>query len=314
MGWVRTAAVALTLCIVATARAEPLPCSEDARLTETAADLLLRDEPLAASSLLREARAHGFDGVSVHARESANDVSLRAWLAQLGEREVGRLACGEARSAVRRLLLAAVRGGSLWRAGDRLFGALEPGFAAPTLVFEARDGSLASLSVTPAQLERGLLLSPSEPPRRVQLSAEGASGPRPVAELELAPGAASRAPPIVATTRGRSPREELESLRRAGAVGRLRDNRLLESSAVQHALRVCRLGRLAHRLDGEDPEARLARVHVRARGVAEVIARGASPEAALGALLASPSHRLALLRSDLTDVGFGEARDARGRT
>ena len=309
----RTAALVLTLSVAAGTRAEPMPCSEDARLTETAAALLLRDERLAASTLLSAARAHGFDGVSVHARESASEVSLRVWLAQLAQRGEGRLTCGEARGEARRLLLAAVRGGSLRRAGDQLFGTLEPGFAAPALIFEASDGSLASLRVTPAQLARGVRLSPDEPPHRVQLTATSASGPRPIAQLELVQ-ASEQVPANVAAPSSRPPLEQLSALRRAGGMGTLRDNRLLASSARQHAARVCQLGKLAHRLDGEDPEARLARAHVSARGVAEVIARAASSEAALRVLLASPAHRLAMLRPDLTDVGLGEARDDKGRT
>ncbi len=355
------------------ARAEPWPCRDDESLSEAAASLLLGGGTIAASQLLSAARAQGFDGVAVHAREGADEEGLRAWLARLGQAAEGVVTCGEARSEHRRLVLASVRGGRLWRAdpgvragasagtgtgeraragsresaqprtgvgekgserasrgesargkgemGAHVRGELEPGFGAPSLVIESADQGLVSMPVTVEQLGAGIVL-PADA-RRVQLVAESASGPRPVAELALE--AASSSMPLVSESVPRAdagapqqrPSEallsELIAFRRAQSAGALRTNRLLAQSAQRHAERVCELGKLAHRLEGEDPELRLQREHVAARGVGEVLARAESSDAALRALLASASHRLALSRREFTDVGIGQAADRQGQ-
>ncbi len=205
------------------------------------------------------------------------------------------------------------RGGALVR------GALEPGFGAPSLVIESADRELVSMPVTVEQLGAGIVL-PAEA-RRVQLVAESESGPRPVAELAL-----EAAPPVTwpdsapnadaGTPRQRSSEAllgELVAFRRTQGAGMLRPNRLLAQSAQRHAERVCELGKLAHRLEGEDPELRLQREHVAARGVGEVLARAQSSDAAVRVLLASASHRLALSRREFTDVGIGQAADRQGQ-
>ena len=307
---------ALVASSLRVAQAEPLPCDEDDRLAEAAAALLLEGALLAAPTLMPRARAAGFDGVAVHARESTSETALRDWLATLGARGEGRLVCGEARSASRWLVLASRRGGRLWREGERLHAALEPGFSSPSLVVEDAQGALSTRPLSSRALREGWVLAGA--PRRVQLVAESESGPRPVAELVLdedaraAPLAGGDAAPE-AEARDETVLAALDAHRRTAGVGTLRPNRLLAESARKHAARVCELGRLAHRVDGEDPAVRLAREHVAARGVGEAIARAGSSEAALRTLLESPSHRLAVGRRDFTDVGVGQGRDTRGQ-
>ncbi|MET0285654.1 MAG: CAP domain-containing protein [Polyangiales bacterium] len=292
--------------------AQALPCREDDSLSETAASLLLKGEPVRGPELLRTARAHGFEGVSVHAKESADDEQLTQWLVQLGGD--GSLLCGEARSEDRRLVLAARRGGTLTRSGNTLRIELEAGFRAPVLVFESAEGELLRV---PAKVATVAL--PEGRFRRVQLLAETTGGPRPVAELAL------DAAPTIATpstapegggTRLRSSEAmlgQLTSYRHEQGLGELRDNQLLSASAQRHAARVCELGRLSHRVEGEDPELRLKREHVSARHVGEVLARAESSDRAFQALLDSPSHRLALGRREFTDVGVGQASDKKGQ-
>ena len=65
---------------------------------------------------------------------------------------------------------------------------------------------------------------------------------------------------------------------------------------------------MRHEVDCEDPEARLRRRHVVARVVGEVVARARTEDEAFDALLASPSHRRALVDRRFTDVGVGTAR------
>jgi len=314
--WSWLAAAGL-LWFAGAARGEALPCRDDDRLSEAAAGLLMRGEAITASVLLARAREAGFDGVVVHARESASEEGLKSWLAALVEGNEGTAVCGEARTESRRLVLASVRGGSLRRDGELVRGGLEPGFREPSLVIESVEGVLTSQPVTLAQLRAGVRLPDELEARRVQLIAESASGPRPVAELALRAEAASAEPLGVSKGPKIRPVEtllgQLGSYRRGLGAGGLRDNRLLSESAQRHATRVCALGKLAHRVEGEDPELRLAREHVSARGVGEVLARAESADRAFQTLLDSPSHRLALSRKDFTDAGIGQATDTKGQ-
>jgi uncharacterized protein YkwD len=300
------------LCLALTVRAEALPCREDDALSETAASLLLKGEPIRGSALLREARAHGFDGVALHARDTTDDGQLAEWFTQLeGD---GSIVCGEAQSEGHRLVLAARRGGALTREGRLIRVALEPGFRAPVLVFETLQGELVRVAA------KDKLVPLPDGMRRVQLIAEGSGGPRPLAELALTDDAPAIAQPSsVGDTGGVRMRSadavlgQLTSFRHEQGLGELRDNQLLSQSAQRHASRVCELGRLSHRIEGEDPELRLKREHVSARHVGEVLARAETSDRAFQALLDSPSHRLALSRKEFTDAGVGQASDKKGQ-
>lgn len=284
----------------------------DDRLSEAAASLLLRDAPITSVSLLASARSEGYDGVALRARESANEENLRSWLSELAKSEPGELECGEARSEQRHLVLATVRGGRLQRDGARVRGELAAGFRDPKLVLEGKEGELTSIALTLSELERGVSL-PESSVRRIQLVAESDSGPRPVAELSSLPLPEPSASTGPKTRPVGELLAQLSTFRREQQVGTLRDNRLLRESAQRHATRVCELGRLAHRVDGEDPELRLKREHIGARGVGEAIARAESSDRALRVLFESPAHRLALAKRDFTDVGVGQATDEKGQ-
>jgi uncharacterized protein YkwD len=282
------------------AAAQPV-CQVDDRLAEAAAALLLRAEPITPARLVAEVRAHGYDGMGLRAREVSCEAPRL--------REDG-LECGEARTEARCLIVTGRRLGSLVREGRRVRGSLAAGFTRPELVIESARGELSVHRLSLAELEAGVLLPNESEPRKLQLVAEGAGGPRPVAELVFVqtqqPASAE------AADDERTPAAllgEVQAFRRARGVGKLRENKLLSQSAARHAAKVCEAGELAHRWEGEDPELRLRREHVAARAVGEAIARAQSPGRAFAAMVESPAHRLALHRREFTDVGIGLARD-----
>jgi uncharacterized protein YkwD len=309
------------------ASALELPCRHEDALAEAAAELLLAGGKLDGGKLLARVRASGFDGVSVHAHEGLEDGPIIQWLKALGERSDGPLVCGEAVSETRRMVLVSSRGGTLWRENGKVRGSLEPGFARPHLVVETAEGTPKRIEVTTAQLEKGVALAAELGAKRVQLIAEGPSGPRPVSELSLM-GEAKTVQPVLTVSADeadapRGPRSRplsalfarLDGFRSERGVGTLRPNNLLSGSAQRHAERVCELGRVAHRLDGsDDPETRLREEHIAARSVGEAVARAGSADAALAAVLDSPSHRMAISERGFTDAGLGQATDSRGNT
>jgi uncharacterized protein YkwD len=315
-------------CLASYAQALELPCRHEDALAEAAAELLLAGGKIDGSQLLAQVRSHGFDGVSVHAHEGVEDGPVIQWLKGLGERSDAPLVCGEAVSETRRLVLVSARGGTLWRDTHKLHGSLEPGFTRPHLVIETAEGTPKRIDVNAAQLKQGVTLPAELGAKRVQLLAEGPGGPRPVAELSLdgqtkvvKPSLPSSATPDEEAPRGPRSRPvaalfaRLDGFRSEVGVGALRPNNLLTGSAQRHAQRVCELGRVAHRLDGgDDPETRLREEHISARAVGEAIARAGSADAALAAVLDSPSHRMAISERKFTDAGVGQAIDSRGNT
>jgi hypothetical protein len=309
------------------AAALELPCRHEDVLAEAAAEVLITGERVSGSELLARARALGFDGVAVHAHEGLADGPLIQWIKELGERSDAPLVCGEAASESRRIVLVSARGGRLWRDAAGVHGKLEAGFSRPHLVVEP-DGALPKrIDVTLEDLARGVALPDELRVTRVQLVAEGPGGPRPVSELSLDGSARPVLAPMPMLSEGqdaaRGPRSvpieslfaRLDSFRSRVGAGRLRPNQLLTRSAQGHAERVCELGRVAHRLDGsDDPETRLRAEHIEARSVGEAVARAGSADAALVAVLDSPSHQLAVSERGFTDAGIGQAFDHRGNT
>lgn len=309
--------------LVPAARAFELPCTHEDALSETAAEFLLSSESLTAASLLYRARSFGFDGVAVQAHESASDDALIAWLKAQSERADGPLSCGEAHSESRRLVVVSARGGQLSLRQGKLVGRLAPGFRAPHLVLEDDDGNARRVDVKLEELQQGVILPEELSVKRVQLVADGPSGPRPVAELVLSRQAARpQAPPsnelasVAPRARSRdSLFARLSAFRRGEGAGGLRQNQLLDASAQRHAERVCELGKVAHRFgQGDDPETRLREEHIEARGVGEAVARASSADAALNAVFDSPSHRMAVTQRNFTDAGLGQAFDSKGHT
>ncbi len=309
-----------------TVEALELPCRYEDALSEAAADIVLTGRSVEPRQILASVRAFGFDGVAVQAHEGQEEAPLVEWLKRQVERADGPLVCGEARSESRWLVLVSARGGRLWREGDRIRGRLEPGFDRPHLVVEGGDGHPTRVRLTATELEQGVVLPSELDGRRVQLVAEGPSGPRPVAELQLGAATAPPAPFLHAkaaasqTGGARSRPVEallarLDAFRVETGAAALRSNALLTRSAQKHAVRVCELGRVGHRLDrGDDPESRLRADHITARGVGEAIARAQSADDALRAVLDSPSHRMAVSEKRFTDAGIGQALDRRGNT
>jgi uncharacterized protein YkwD len=310
---------------VRSSRALDLPCTHEDALAEAAAEVLLSGEKLVASRLLPRARAFGFDGVAVQAYDGLDEAALINWLKTQSERADGPLACGEARSDSRRVVLVSARGGRLAHTHGRVTGRLSPGFRAPHLVIEDGAGRTRRIEVQSDELARGVALPKELEVKRVQLVATGPGGPRPVAELLL--GAAPPTPVLPpaqaaeeAGDKSRSrPRESLfarlTAFRRNEGVSGLRQNQLLGHSAQRHAERVCELGKVAHRLgEGDDPETRLREEHIEARSVGEAVARASSADAALSAIFDSPSHRMAVTERSFTDAGIGQAADGKGHT
>ena len=190
-------------------------------------------------------------------------------------------------------------------------GSLEKGFSSPKLVVVDGDGTLQNIETTARELAQGIELDPEWPkPLRVQLIAKGPAGPRPLAERVLGePASLVQDAPI-----DLEPEQQLAVARGDAGASGLRQHTLLAEVAIAHAAQVCAEGRIAHELTpGADPEQRLHARGVKARRVGETIARERSAGGALQRMLQSPAHRLTLLEPGFTDVGFGEARDARGR-
>lgn len=296
------------------ARAElPPGCVHDATLDAVAAFASTADHTPTAAELIDRAHEAGSTVPSLHALVTAvgDQRGATAWTEALVDRGLGPLACGEATEHERRWLVAAPRQGSLRRTRTGVAVTLAPGFHDPIVYVLDRDGASVALPVEDGRVE----IAEFGDVVRVQLVARGPDGPRPVAELDVAAThivsvAEFGGDGDVDTQFG----DALESLRRATHRSNLRSNRLLAREARSHVDAVCRSGHVAHRVDGELPDSRLAETGLRARHVGEVVARGATPGGAWDALLESPSHRATLGDERFTDVGIATAHDGSGRT
>jgi hypothetical protein len=311
----------LPASVRADAGKEAPDCEEDPTLSHAAAELLLRPEPPAATTIRRALLEAGSDAVGVRAYMTHGaETKAWRWLAQFKRAADAPAMCGFARSERGQLLLAVARAGSLDPFGDRqpvVRGRVVEGFSDPEIVVEDAGGNLQRYAVDRAQLARGIPISDQlARPVRVQLLARGSAGPRPIAERVL-PGAANATvvdgSAVVGAARP-STAARLTALRREHRLPALRENRLLAGVAADHARHVCDDGRVAHELEpGANPEQRLRRAGISARLVGETVARASSADAAFGAFERSPSHRLTLLERSFTDAGIGEVSDAQGR-
>jgi len=97
----------------------------------------------------------------------------------------------------------------------------------------------------------------------------------------------------------------------------LRANSQLMEAAQLHADQMARLGRLEHVLSGGQyprPEDRLAAAGYRWSAYAENIAMGqSSAAAAMDSWMHSSGHRANILKTNVTEIGVGFARDSAGR-
>lgn len=293
------------LAVAPVAHAQIEGCTDDARLSEAAAALALEDAP-GEDTLMGLVRGAGSEAPRAHALSvgEGEDARVARWVASLTERGETPLACGEARTGTRRVIVAAPAAASLVVDGTHVSGHVAPGWAEPLLYAEDADGEVHVFELTSPSFETSL---PSDLEAvRVQVVARGPDGPRPVAERVFgareADGLASA-----------DPRERVAELRHQAHVSALRTSHLIDRIALSHAEAICTAGEAAHELEpGQDPTARLRAEGVVARHVGEVAARGIDVAHALAALSRSPSHRAALLDARFTDVGIGTAHAADG--
>lgn len=312
----------LLVALPGQARAEP--CASDDTLSEAAAMLLLAGPPLDDGDVAAALRSAQSDLPSARALAVRPDDegAVRRWLRRVRDAGDAPLACGEARSAEHRVVLAAPRGGWLEVRGRQVRARLADGFGDPYLVFRDAADRMGRQPLDPGALEaRAELPADLVPPVTVQLMAKGSSGPRPVAIRRIGSEAPSPGAHAARGARGagrdeRSTARRLARLRETqGVSSSLRRNRLLRQAAADHARRVCRSRRVAHEISpGADPEARLAQQGVRARVVGEAVARARGRGASFDALTRSPEHRMTLTDRRFTDVGIGRAEDDRGHT
>ncbi len=301
--------------VMALAPKSTVACLKDKKLDEVALQLAELPQIPPSPELIRTARQEGVDANPIYAKFGvAGEVeSFKAWLRDLEETADGPIVCGRARAGDRIVVVAAVRAGSLTTHGkSTLHAEIIEDFTNPYLVIRDARGASRRIAVEGEGFGSTVSL-PAEWPRPlyVQLVATGPTGPRPVAERWV-----GRMPKSDAVQGGsQSPDSWLRQLRRAAGVRSLRPNRVLNEEATSHAHAVCDSGKLGHELDPSgDPEARLLRRGVEARVVGEAIARAPTMREALEAIADSPSHRMTVTDSRFTDVGFGKAKDDKGRT
>lgn len=300
--------VVIAALVPAAARAQD--CAPSDALARAAAALLEHDAPPAPDALLELVHANGSDAPVVDALiVHDGDPGRRArFLERVARRRDAPLACGEARRESRWVVLAAPRAGSIEPIREGVIRVVYTNaFRGARLYAQDVDGTLWQTDV-----QSGAELAvPTDllPPVRVQLVAEGPSGPRPIAERQLGEGAQT-----VVVDSDEPIRERLATLRSTLELGALRENRLLARVASDHAARMCREGRVSHLDEEGDPRQRLARAGLRARHVGEVVARADDASHAYAAFLESPSHRAALTDPRFTDSGVGRAQDDGGRT
>ncbi len=299
-----------------------LPCVTDEALQETAASILLANQPIEPEDLVELAREAGSDLTAIRGlRLVANDrVVISEWLRRTEEELDADVICGvaEGRDAV--LILAGARAGALLiEAGPpiQVRAQLDDEFSDPRLVLRDGEGALRRVPLTREALMAGVTLEDGlVSPVRVQLVASGPRGPRPIAEriVRFASEQRDIRPPAAGAEDAEptGPEWIAEARRVRGALP-LRPNRLLSVEALAHARAVCDSGRVGHELEpGNDPELRLRRRGIVARVVGEVVARAVDDQAARRALLDSPSHHMTLVDRRFTDGGHGVAHDDDG--
>ncbi|MEM9068350.1 MAG: CAP domain-containing protein [Myxococcota bacterium] len=278
-------------------------CEAEDVLHEAAATLLLEGE-LSAASIRNALREASSDLPHARARVFPKGANPEGWMLQLGGDGV--LVCGHAETEESALWLIARRSGALRIDGDDFIAELEQGFEDPYLAVRDAGGRMLRLSTdigAPIDLPGDL-----DAPIEVQLVATGSDGPRPVATRRI--GTALAALPDVALGEG-GLGAYLRALRAAHNRPELRENRLLEREARRHANQICRDRRAAHSAEG-DPTQRLRERGISARVVGEVIARAEDDQAAFSALLASNSHRMAMVDRRFTDVGIARREQGGG--
>lgn len=286
-----------------------LACPRDEQLESIAIRLIIGDLEASPVALEEALRASGSSAIDASALVSADEVRVRAFEDEQRERRGGKIRCGRAEAEGTVALVISGEGAGLQIREGKLFATLGPDHPRATLVARSGEGDLVWEHLGRGDLASGVLLSDlglRAPYPELQLLIEADDGPRPIARIPGPPEARPR------VRKGETPRELVTRLRSRKKIAPLRESGLLEREARAHADASCASGRLAHRSEDGDPEERLRSRGIVARVVGEAMARGESRDAALRALLESPSHRLTIEDARFTDLGVGVARGERG--
>ncbi len=296
--WIVPARLCLTLLLwLATLTANAQTC-DDPALVRAAAEALSTGE----RDLVQLARRTGSDLPTVRGLELADgdDPPVRRFLDELAASSHAPLACGQASSEGRRLIIAGARAATLQIEDEVARIALAPGWHDARLYLRDALGEARSYPIVEGRAE---IPSDLARPLDIQVVATGPDGPRPVAERIFG---TARERVVVDSDEPLARR--IDRLRQSAGVGLLRPNRLLGEVATRHAVQLCREARVGHLGAGGDPVERLARQGIVARHVGETAARSRDIASAYAATLQSPSHRAALVDRRFTDVGVGVAR------
>lgn len=289
-------------------------CPRDEQLESIAVQLLLGELEASPEALEEALRKSGSSAIEASALVSRSEGRASAFEEEQRQRRGGKIRCGRAEAEGSIALVISGAGVELTIRDGVLYASLAEEHASATLVARSGEDRLVWENLHRADLARGVPLSDLNlhaPYPELQLLVEGDDGPRPIARI---PGPAEARPRL---RKGESPRELVMRLRsqKQGQKSRLaplRESGLLEREARAHAEESCVTGRLAHRSDAGDPEERLRSRGIVARVVGEAMARGANRDAALRAILESPSHRVTIEDPRFTDLGVGVARGDRG--
>jgi uncharacterized protein YkwD len=156
----------------------------------------------------------------------------------------------------------------------------------------------------------------------VQLMADAAGGPRPVAEAlvfagtEPDPAFASRIAPGEDVPLGDDPAAALFAManqaRSSEGTPTLRRHATLDSVALSHARAMQQAARLAHDVGSGTPDRRVEDAGLRPRSVGENVAHAMDARSAHRVLWSSPSHRQNLLTRRFDHLGVGLASDPDG--
>lgn len=301
--------------------AESLPCVREPALDSAALIIAKEAKPLRSDALIQAVRDADSDLVHLRSKmiegAASTDAMLRTWMLSEKKGMDGDLVCGLGTFQNRTTAILAPRAGKLtvrWRGDKQLLfvaGELLSGFRDPSIVVEDMGHHIEKYAIDAASLRAGRAISCESIPMRVQLIATGPHGVRPVAERVVMRGATIA--PV--SEKIWSTLADLEHAhaehRQQRSLSILRHNQLIAKSATSHAQRVCSTGIVGHSIDaGEGPEQRLRKAGLTARAVGEVIARADTLPKAWARLLESPSHRMVLEDSRLTDDGWGLANGA----
>lgn len=284
-------------------------CPRDEHLEGIAIRLLLGEVETSPEALDAALRASGSTAIEASALVSRSEERLLGFERDQRARRGGEIRCGRADGEGTFALVISGRGVDLAVRDGKLHASLGPDYPRATLVARTAEGDLVWENLSRGDLAEGVSLRDlglRAPLPELQLLVDDPDGPRPIARL---PGIARARPRLYA---GEEPRALVHRIRNQRRLAPLRDSGILDREAKEHAQTTCVSGRLAHRSESGDPEERLRGRGIVARVVGEALAKGSTRDAALRALLESPSHLATIEDARFTDLGVGVARGERG--